>query len=145
MNYLNTIAVGRLTKDVKVFDNDAKREPLACFTMAVKIGQDRTSFIDVELRGDRVAKMAQYLVKGKEVTVDGLPFARGYEGQSGIGASLCLFANTIQLGSDPRSAESAAAATSSQPGAAALRKAPKRGRALAPASSDFEEDDTIPF
>jgi len=152
MNYLNTIAVGRLTKDVKVFDNDPQKEPLACFTVAVTTGQSRTTFIEVELRGDRVAKIAQYLIKGKEVTVDGLPFARAYDGKDGAAASLCLFANTIQLGNDPRSEEAPAPAPAPAPSrasapassrAAASNKASK-SRAPANGSSEFD-DDSIPY
>jgi single-stranded DNA-binding protein len=148
MNYLNTVACGRLTKDVKVFNNDPEKEPLACFTVAVGTGHERTTFIDVELRGDRVAKLVPYLVKGKEVIVDGLPFARGYEGQNGIGASLCLFANTVQLGNDPRPAEAAAPAPAPAPAASrapASKNAPARGRAPAKAASGFDQDDDIPY
>ena len=71
---MNKIIInGNLTKDmdIKVNKNDVL---VGSFTIAnnTKVGQEeRTSFINCVIFGDRVEKLAPYLLKGAKVLVDG--------------------------------------------------------------------------
>ena len=100
MNYLKTIAVGRLTADAKTFAADGDKRALASFTVAINTAKDKTAFVECELRGDRVEKLKGYLTKGKEVMVEGMPFAGAYIAKEGGEArgTLRLFVDDIQLG-----------------------------------------------
>ena len=71
---MNKIMInGNLTKDIEVSVN--KNDVLVgSFTIAnnTKVGQEeRTSFINCVIFGDRVEKLAPYLLKGAKVLVDG--------------------------------------------------------------------------
>lgn len=115
MNYISTTAAGRLTKNAVSFEANGDKKPMSAFTVAVNVGEERTTYVDCEIRGDRSSKLKEYLVKGKEVLVTGTPYLRTYEAKDGSkGASLALFVNDIQLGSDAQSANSNSPAPAKQ-------------------------------
>lgn len=102
MNYSTTTIVGRLTRAPQVFATNGDKKALNAFSVAVNTGADKTTYFEVEHRGDSAANIAQYLVAGKEVLVEGNITINEYVKKDGTnGASLKLYANRVQLGADP--------------------------------------------
>ena len=100
MNYLQTVAVGRITADAKFFASSGDKKALAAFTVAVNRGDDAVTYVECELRGDRAEKLQKYLVKGKEVLCTGTPGATAFMSNNEARASLKLYTYDVQLGSD---------------------------------------------
>ena len=99
MNFLKMMAVGRLTADAKTFPANGDKKALTTFSVAVNTGAERATFVEAELRGERAEKLAPYLVKGKEVLVEGRPFATAYTTGGGEAkASLKIYVDDLQLG-----------------------------------------------
>lgn len=104
MNYSKTTVVGRLTKEAKIFPAAGEKSAMAAFTVAVNRGtgdKATVSYFEVELRGKSAESTSKFLVKGKEVLVDGTIEAVAYAKNDGTpGASLKLYAYEITLGAD---------------------------------------------
>ena len=109
MNYSSTTIVGRLTRAAKVFAADGDKQALVAFSVAVNTGKDKTTYFEVEDRGDRASKISDFLVAGKEVLVEGNIALNTYTKTDGTTASsLKLYANRVQLGADPATAGASA-------------------------------------
>lgn len=100
MNFLQTVAVGRITADARYFAANGDKKALVAFTVAVNRGEDAVTYVECELRGERAEKLQQYLVKGKEVLCTGTPGATAYLSNSEARASLKLYTYDVQLGAD---------------------------------------------
>ena len=105
MNFFKTTLVGRLTTDAKAFPASGEKSAMSAFTVAVNTNADRTTYVDVELRGEVAEKIGQFLVKGKEVLVEGNIAPDAYMDKDGkpVG-KLKLYTYGVQLGADPKPA-----------------------------------------
>lgn len=113
MNYSSTTIVGRITRNAKVFAANGNKKGFAAFSVAVNGSGNSVTYFDV-VAGENFAKIGQHLVAGKEVLVEGIIALNQYQKTDGsFGASLKLYANRVQLGSDTSAAS--AAPNSEQP------------------------------
>jgi len=68
MNNINII--GRLTKDIELSYTSGGMA-IGKFSIAVRKNKDQTSFFEVEVIGKLAESLKQYLLKGKQVAVNG--------------------------------------------------------------------------
>lgn len=91
--------VGRLTKDCRV--QETEKGGFVSFSVAVDdgYGENKTTiFFDADYGKKGYGKLAQYLVKGKQVAVSGDLKTREYNGKTYLG----IRANSVELvGSKP--------------------------------------------
>lgn len=122
----NLTIAGRLTKDATT--REAGSDKVTGFSVAVDDRQGKeksTLFFDCSMWGKRGETLAQYLVKGSQVTVSGDLGTREYEGKT----YLTLRANDVTL----------------QGGKPAASDADEGGSSSGPARKTYEIDDSIPF
>ena len=110
MNYSSTTVAGRLTRNAKVFAGNGKdKKGFVTFSVAVNDSKDRVTYFDVSAP-ESFSKIAQYLVAGKEVLVEGtIAINQFTKGDGTFAASLKLYANRVQLGSNVVGGSSSAA------------------------------------
>lgn len=160
----NWTIAGRIGRDAETREVDGGHL-VTNFSVAVDEfvgGEKRTMWVDCSWWGDRGEKTAQYLTKGKSLTVSGKAGVRTYEGNNGFQAVMTIKVNDVTLqggaqqegqrdgGSSARQAEGRDRAQGG--GTAPVRaggNAPAKPGYRPPASSpppadDFSEDD-IPF
>lgn len=107
MNYSSTTIVGRITRNAKVFAANGNKKGFIAFSVAVNGSGNSVTYFDVAA-GESFAKIGQHLVAGKEVLVEGSIALNQYKKADGsFGASLKLYANRVQLGSDTSAASAA--------------------------------------
>lgn len=78
---------GRLTKDARVKQVGSKGTSVAEFAIAINTGYgqyEKTTFIECQLWGVRADSLAQYLIKGTRVAVEGALEANNWEDQQGV-------------------------------------------------------------
>ena len=103
--------------------------------------QEKTTWVDCAYWTDRTA-IAQYLIKGKQVFVEGQPEARSFQRNDGTpGASLSLRVRDVQLLGGR--GDSGSAGGGSYSGQAA--SAPSGGGSIPQASDINEPIDDLPF
>lgn len=151
------VLVGRLTRDAELkYTNSG--QPICRFSLAVNRSRkqgdqwvEEASFFDVDYWGKGGEAVNQYLVKGKQVAVEGELRQDRWEQEGQSRSKVVIAASNVQLlgGSGGGSAGGASSSyerggevRNSRPAAA---PAPARGEARgpAPAAEDFTDD--IPF
>jgi len=85
-NFASITLIGHLGRDaeVKILPNNT---PVTRFTLAVTTGigdKKVTTWYKASAFGDRYQKIAQYLTKGRPVTIVGEPCAREWKSDSGV-------------------------------------------------------------
>lgn len=131
---------GNVGRDAEV--RNAGGTPVCGFSVAVTMGfgdKQTTQWVNCSLWGKRAESVAQYLTKGKQVTVWGQLSLRSYEGKSGPATSLECRVDELKL-------HKGADAPSGQP---ALSGRPDEwkgsgGAAQTVPAGDFDND-PIPF
>ena len=94
---LMTLA-GRIGKTAET-RNTQGGKAVTSFPVAVDVGwgdSKRTQWVDCAMWGERGQKLAQYLTKGSQVTVHGLPTVRAYD-KNGPQAAMGCMVNEITL------------------------------------------------
>jgi len=71
--------LGRLIKDAEM-TTDKKGNAYTKFTVVIDAGNDKTKLYTCYLHGNRVQKLHQYLLKGRQVLIVGTPSWRDYNG-----------------------------------------------------------------
>lgn len=130
---------GRLGRDAEL-RNTPDGKTVLNFALAVDTGygdRKETLWIDCALWGDRSEKLAQYLTKGKQVTIAGDVGLRTFEKRDGsAGASITCNVQRLTLQGGNAASEPAHQPAPAARPAAAAKPAP---------SSDAEFNDDIPF
>ena len=140
--------VGRLTRDAELrFTNSGY--PVANFSLANtqrrKRGDEWTEeghFFDCEMFGRRAESLSRYLVKGKQLGVQGQLRQDRWEQEGRTRSRVVISVNNIQLlggRTDLPPREEPGAAPAARPSAAA----PARGSGGIPSADEFDDD--IPF
>lgn len=100
---LNSInIVGRLTKDCELSyttgGTAVGKFSIACNRMKLKDNSVPVDYFDVELWGKQAEALKQYLVKGKQVAINGRIKQDRWQGQDGKSHSkVSIVADTVQL------------------------------------------------
>lgn len=106
MNIQKIIVVGRVVKDSRFFASKGDKPGMLAFTVAVNSGKGdnaRTSYYDVQYRrgkqDDHLQNLAKFIVKGKELFVEGTPAINVYlhEDKSPDG-NIVIHSNFVDLG-----------------------------------------------
>lgn len=71
MNYQKLVIVGNVTADAEVKTSKSGATTFATFRVAVAPYKGDTTFFPVTLFGTRGEKLARFLTRGRQVTVDG--------------------------------------------------------------------------
>ena len=140
--------VGRLTRDAELrFTNSGY--PVANFSLANtqrrKRGDEWTEeghFFDCEMFGRRAESLSRYLMKGKQLAVQGQLRQDRWEQEGRTRSRVVISVNNIQLlggRNDQPPREEPGAAPGTRPSAAA----PARGSGGIPPAEEFDDD--IPF
>ena len=136
MSFLQMTAIGRLGKDPEIKSVNGK--DVANFSIAVDVwkkGGKQTQWISCSSWSERTNKvLAEYVVKGSQVMIQGQPSTRSFEGRDGTQIVLEIditFGSLTLCGGKPEH----------------LDKVPDRATTKSPASkqADAELDDDIPF
>lgn len=111
---LNSFSViGRCTKDGSLKSVGAKGTPLLTFAIANNTGwgdQQKTNFFEVQMWGQRAARLTDYIKKGKQVAITGSLECNRWTGNDGVERqSWVVNANDVTLladsGNTPREPE----------------------------------------
>lgn len=144
-----TIA-GRLGRDAETRTTDGG-QVVTNFSVAVDEyagkGERRALWIDCTWWGERGAKVAEYLTKGKFVTITGQAGVRTFDGRNGVQAISTMRVNDVTLGAGGESDGQQRQATS-RPAASAPAQGQRAASAPAPqrqAPPPDSFDDDIPF
>ena len=159
----HVVLVGRLTRDAEL-KYTPSGYPISTFSLAInrrkKSGDtwvDEANFFDVDLFGKSAESLKTYLVKGKQIAVDGELRQDRWEKDGQKHSRVIISANNVQLLGGGSGAGSSSGSTADGPGysggnagggAGAYSAPPTGGGYTAPGnnnsgSSDFPED--IPF
>ena len=140
------ILVGRVVKDAELKFTPSST-PVTRFSVAVnrsrKNGdqwEEEVSYIDIVLWGRSAESISKFLVKGKQVAVEGELRQNRWEQDGQQRSKLEVVASNVQLLSSGTAPGSGNAQTQGQQGSYAKKSAP----ASAPEPDHFE-DDGIPF
>jgi single-strand DNA-binding protein len=95
MNYQKLMIVGNITADAEAKTSKKGDTTFTTFRVAVGDHKGNTTFFPVTLFGTRGEKLAEYLTKGRQVTVDGRVTIseKGY---------FNMIADRIELGGKPK-------------------------------------------
>lgn len=134
---------GRLGRDAELRDHNGK--PVLNFALAVDTGwgdKKQTLWVDCAMWGERAPKLAQYLVKGKQITVAGDVALRQYKkGNGEPGAAITCNVQRLDL--------QGGGGDAGQNGQHDWKAAERREREAAPQQKPQaqagEFDDDIPF
>lgn len=144
----NWTIAGRLGRDAET-RSTAGGQQVTNFSVAVDeyagAGERRTLWVSCAWWGDRGAKVAEYLTKGKAVTVSGQAGVRTFDGRNGTQAELTLNVRDVTLLSSGEGGERQQAPQQQRP-------APTGQQRSAPARTEHHQrqapppdDDDIPF
>lgn len=123
-----TILTGNLTQNAEW--KSGNQGDYLVFDVAVNLGKDKTQFVNCSISSkDYATKIAQYLVKGQKVLLDGMPKPDAYVNRDGACVAVFrLYVNTVELiGSKPGEQQKQSTSSTPQP----------------PKSDDLDSD--IPF
>lgn len=99
-NLLQSLVIGRLTKDPFEPENNKKNDPYALLSLAVNHGSgddETTTFVDVAVYGKQAETVLKTLGKGDEIFVQGRSELRTFETKDGDATVLKVYASTVQF------------------------------------------------
>ncbi|NMB32720.1 MAG: single-stranded DNA-binding protein [Clostridium sp.] len=105
----NTILLGRITKDPEIRETKDKK-PYCRFTLAVDRNDDNADFIPCIAWGDNAVNMDKYVMKGRQLLVQGKLQSGSYEDKDGVNRyTLDLFVYRVKFLAVPKGYRSEAA------------------------------------
>jgi single-strand DNA-binding protein len=152
MKDLNTaIIIGRLVRDAEHKYTEGGKE-LVSFSVACNDGtkeKEHASYFDCTLFGNFAAAMKEYLVKGKQVSIQGRLRQNRWEKDGQKRAKIGIIVDHLQLLSDPRNSQGGTQSASPQqtgPTSSPQQAGPRQPREpVSTAEGRPETEDQIPF
>ena len=98
----NTILLGRITKDPELMTAKSGK-PYCRFTLAVDRNDDNADFIPCIAWGDNAVNMDKYVMKGRQLLVQGKLQSGSYEDKNGVNRyTLDLFVYRVKFLAVPK-------------------------------------------